>query len=114
MNRIVELDRRGFLAGTAATTLAAGVPRALRAQSPKVLRIRSYGDLQVLDPAHRLAAPEDDIFRCLLPGLITYKPGTDAWAWELDAAEAIEQVDDTTLEITFRDPGARAYAFTFG
>ena len=44
-----------------------------------------------------MAAPEDDIFRCLLPALISYKPGADRWEWELEAAEEVKQLDDTTI-----------------
>ena len=105
MLRFVTLDRRRFLAGTAAGALVATGPRAARAaDQPKVLRVRSYSDLAILDPCYRLAAPEDDIFRCLLPALISYKPGADRWEWELEAAEEIKQLDDTTIAFRLK-PG---------
>ena len=97
-----EISRRRFLAGTAATGAAAVAPRALRAQEPKILRVRSYYDLQVLDPCYRVGAPEDDITRCLLPGLIGYRPSADKWEWELEAAEAIDQIDDKTIAFKLR------------
>ncbi len=105
MLRFVTLDRRHFLAGTAAGALVATGPRALHAaDQPKVLRVRSYSDLAILDPCYRLAAPEDDIFRCLLPALISYKPGADRWEWELEAAEEVKQLDDTTIAFRLK-PG---------
>lgn len=96
----MTIDRRRFLQGSAALGAASlFAPRRGRAATDKVLRIRSYSDLQVLDPAFRLSAPEDDIFTACLVSLIGGKAG-DSWEWELDAAESIEQVDDT--HITFK------------
>jgi hypothetical protein len=40
-----------------------------------------------------------------LPQLINYKPG-EKWQWELDAAEAIEQVDDTHIKFRLK-PGLK-------
>ena len=57
--RFVELDRRSFLLMTSG--LGAGALAwswRARAQDQSVLRIRSYSDLQVLDPLNRLAQPE--------------------------------------------------------
>jgi peptide/nickel transport system substrate-binding protein len=49
-----RLSRRSVLRGAAALGVAAAArPRAGRAQGAGVLRVRSYSDLQVLDPAHR-------------------------------------------------------------
>lgn len=105
MIKMTEMDRRQFLLATAAAgALTALGGLAAQAQASKVLRIRSYSDLQVLDPAYRLAAPEDDIFRSVLPALITYKSGGDKWEWTLDAAESIEQIDDTHIRFKLR-PG---------
>jgi peptide/nickel transport system substrate-binding protein len=65
-------------------------PRPGRAQDGGVLRVRSYSDLQVLDPAHRKAQPEGDIMRCIYTKLIDYAPG-DAWQWRPTGAARIEQ-----------------------
>ena len=62
MMRFVALNRRTLLQLTGA--LAAGTalrPWRASAQDPSVLRVRSYSDLQVLDPLDRLAQPEGDI-----------------------------------------------------
>src|SRR3954468_20553873 len=105
MLRFTTPDRRRFLAGTAASTLAAAAPPAGRAADrPKVLRVRAYSDLAVLDPAYRRTASDDDIVRCLLPALISYKPNTDRWKWELEAADEIKQLDDTTIAFRLK-PG---------
>ena len=99
MHRI-HLSRRRVLAGTGAiaSALALG-PRWSWGAEGKILKVRSYSDLQVLDPINRKSAPEDHITDCALHNLIKWKAG-EKWEWELDAAEAIEQVDDT--HITFR------------
>lgn len=97
------LSRRWFLHGAATAGAAAALaPRFARAEG-KVLKVRSYSDLQVLDPAFRLAAVEDDIFQACLVGLVQRKTG-DAWDWELQAAESIEQVDETHVKFKLR-PG---------
>src|SRR3954469_1645881 len=81
MLRFTTPDRRRFLAGTAA---AAASPRAVRAADrPEVLHVRSHADLTVLDPAYRRTASDHDVFRCLLPALISYKTSTDRWGWVL-------------------------------
>ena len=51
-----------------------------------MLRIRSYSDLQVLDPLNRLAQPEGDIMDAIFANLVKAKPG-ETWDWQLDAAE---------------------------
>ncbi len=97
------VDRRRFLQWSAVLGAASlFAPRAGHAED-KILRIRSYSDLQVLDPAFRLSAPEDDIFTACLVSLIGGKSG-DSWEWQLDAAESIEQADDTHINFTLK-PG---------
>ena len=99
-----RLSRRALLQGSAALGLAAAArPRLGRAQDAGVLRVRSYSDLQVLDPAHRKAQPEGDIMRAIYTKLIDYAPG-DAWKWRPTGAAAIEQVDPTHVKFTLR-PG---------
>jgi peptide/nickel transport system substrate-binding protein len=102
MIRFMALNRRTFLLLTSA--LGAGAlarPWRVRAQDRSALRIRSYSDLQVLDPLNRLAQPEGDIMDAIFSNLIKAKPG-ETWDWQLDAAEAIEQVDDTHIDFTLR------------
>ncbi len=100
-----RLTRREVLKATAALGLAASArPRVSLAQSGDgLLRVRSYSDLQVLDPAHRKAQPEGDILRCLHTKLIDYQTG-DVWGWRKTGAAAIEQVDPTHVKFTLR-PG---------
>jgi peptide/nickel transport system substrate-binding protein len=97
-------NRRQALQAFAALGFAAIVePCVSLAADKKLLRVRSYSDLQILDPVDRLSAPEDDISSCCLNNLIRRKPG-EAWEWELDAAAAIEQIDDTHIKFSLR-PG---------
>jgi len=99
-----RLSRRSLLQSSAALGFAAAArPRLGLAQSGGVLRVRSYSDLQVLDPAHRKAQPEGDIMRCIYTKLIDYKIG-DVWGWRPTGAAAIEQVDPTHVKFTLR-PG---------
>jgi peptide/nickel transport system substrate-binding protein len=99
----LRLNRRQALQGLAAIGLAAtgGLPSAADAAVSKVLRARSYSDLQVLDPLDWISQPDVDIAVCCLSKLIRHKPGT-SWDWELDAAESIKQIDDTHVAFTLR------------
>jgi peptide/nickel transport system substrate-binding protein len=102
MIRFMALNRRTFLLFTSA--LGAGAlarPWRARAQDHTTLRIRSYSDLQVLDPLNRLAQPEGDIMDAIFSNLIKAKPG-EQWDWQLDAAESIEQIDDRHVNFTLR------------
>src|SRR4051795_9849700 len=100
MLRFTTPDRRRFLAGTA----AAASPRAVRAADrPEVLHVRSHADLAVLDPAYRRTASDHDVFRCLLPALISYKPGARRWEWDPEAADEIRQLDDPPNDIRLNE-----------
>src|SRR5688500_11489761 len=100
----LRLSRRSLLQSAAALgALASARPRLGWAQDASVLRVRSYSDLQVLDPAHRKAQPEGDIMRCIYTKLIDYAPG-DAWRWRPTGAAAIEQESPTRVSFALR-PG---------
>ena len=90
-------------------------PRALRwrppmplgsrvwAQSGKVLRARSYADIDALDPGFYQNGYNVDVMNCIYSKLVRYKPGRE-WDIELEAAEEIEQVDDTHIRFKLK-PG---------
>ena len=95
--------RRTLLASAGAfgaATLA--TPRMAMGQSGGVLTIRSYSDLQILDPAFRLSLPEDDIIRAIYAPLIEPVSG-DSWDWKAVAVDSIEQLDDLTIAFTIKD-----------
>jgi peptide/nickel transport system substrate-binding protein len=97
-----EFDRRRVLQALAALGFAASTaPRVAIAADKKLLRVRSYADLQVLDPLERVSAPDDDITSSCLNKLIRWK-SAEKWTWELDAATSINQVDDTHIEFTLK------------
>src|SRR5262245_6048593 len=100
-----DVSRRAFLTGTAAAglTLAARRDPPVEAADPKVLKVRSYYQLETLDPAFRVSASDGEIIEAILLGLVGLKPG-DTWGWERDAALSIEQVDPTHVKFTLR-PG---------
>ncbi|MGF7162111.1 peptide/nickel transport system substrate-binding protein [Rhodoligotrophos appendicifer] len=101
---IGRLTRRQLLALTAAGTTAMTFGSRLAfAQTGKTLRTRAYSDIQILDPAYRLAQPEGDVMEAIYTRLISFKPG-DSWGWELDGAEKIEQTSPTTVDFTLK-PG---------
>ena len=65
------LSRRSFLAGTGALGAASmAFPHMASSQDGKILTLRSYSDLQILDPAFWLSLPESDIIRAIYPPLI--------------------------------------------
>ncbi|EKV31855.1 dipeptide ABC transporter, periplasmic dipeptide-binding protein [Caenispirillum salinarum AK4] len=102
------LDRRRFLQSAAAGTagiVASGLPlsQAIWAQEGKVLRVRSYADINKLDPGFYQNAYNVSVMNCIYSGLMNYKPGTD-WATELQAAESIEQIDPTHIRFKLK-PG---------
>ena len=98
--------RRNFLNGATALAAASMLPmgwanRAM-AQEDGVLRIRSYGDLSTMDPAHSVGVVDENIHASVYNKLIQYKPGTE-WGWQMDAAAMIEQSDATHINFALRD-----------
>jgi len=104
MRDFLKLSRRQVLSGGAAlAATAAFYPRISVSQDGKVLRVRSYADIQVLDPAYRKAAPEDDIMRCVLVGLVGNKAG-DIWGWEpLDFQVRLSRDDNLRVDLARAD-----------
>ena len=102
----LRIPRRSFLKGAAATGLAAAsmpITRAVWAQEGKVLRVRSYADIETLDPGFYQNAYNVDVMNCLYSKLVHYTPGRE-WGTELQAAEEVEQVDDTHIRFKLK-PG---------
>ena len=96
----LRLSRRRMLQAMGALGAAVSIPsRAPRADS-NVLRVRDRYGLNSLDPAYMNT--ELLITRAIYTNLVQYKPFTDKWEWELDAAESIEQVDPTHIRFTLR------------
>lgn len=99
----LSLSRRQMLAALAAAGLSPGFYHsAALAQQGKVLRVRSYADIQNLDPAFRKGAPEDDVMRNIFVGLADMTPG-DEWKWRLDGAAKLGQTDATHIDFTLMD-----------
>ncbi|MER8917346.1 ABC transporter substrate-binding protein [Mesorhizobium sp. M0761] len=102
MNNIVaNVSRRAFLKmGTAlgGGIFAAGMPlsQAIWAAEGKVLKARGTLDLGTLDPGFYIGSNEIDVMSCIYSKLTHFKAGSE-WAWELEAAENLEQVDPTHI-----------------
>jgi len=98
-----RMTRRSFLAAAGAFGAAAmAAPRFALSQDRKTLTLRSYSDLQVLDPAYRLSLPEDDIIRSIFAPMMIPQTG-DSWGWKPVAVERIEQLDDVTIRFQLKD-----------
>lgn len=97
------VNRRSFLAGTAAFGAAsAAFPNMAISQDGSILTVRSYSDLQVLDPAFRLSLPEDDIIRSIFAPLVIPQAG-DTWGWKPIAVDTIEQLDEMTVSFKLKE-----------
>ena len=104
----VPITRRQFLRVTSAasaTMIFAPTfwPKSSWSAEGNILKVRSYGDINTLDPAFYTLGTEVNVMGCVYNRLISYKPGKE-WGWELDAAKSIEQVDPTHIKFTLR-PG---------
>ena len=97
------IPRRSFLAAAGAFGAATmAFPGMSISADGKVLTVRSYSDLQILDPAFRLSLPEADIIRSIFAPMVVVEPG-DEWGWKAIAVETIEQLDDLTVAFKLRD-----------
>jgi peptide/nickel transport system substrate-binding protein len=98
-----NVSRRTVLAGAGALGLASLIYPTGRSQAAgSILKVRSYADIQILDPAYRLAAPEGDITNVIFAGLVVATFG-DKWGWKPMAVETIEQLDPLTISFKLRD-----------
>ena len=101
-----SLSRRDFLKTTGAigvASLAGSMSQIVYAQDKTILTVRAYSDMRSLDPAHSIGVVDEEIHCSIYSKLIQYKPGRE-WGWQLDAAESIEQVDDTSIAFKLK-PG---------
>ncbi len=97
------VSRRSFLGAAGAFGAATmAIPRMALSQDGTVLTVRSYSDLQVLDPAFRLSLPEDDIIRSIFAPMVIPIAG-DIWDWKPVAVDSIEQLDDVTIAFKLKD-----------
>ena len=100
-------DRRTFLKTTtlslALAAATASLPSQLSAAEKSVLISRVHNDISMLDPAFAGNVPDEAVMGAIYNKLVYYKPGSQ-WGWDLQAAESIEQVDDTHINFTLK-PG---------
>lgn len=96
------IGRRNFLKGATALGAVSMLPMRTIAQEDGVLRIRNYGDMSTMDPAHSVGVTDETIHASVYNKLIQYTPGTE-WGWQMDAAAMIEQADPTHINFALRD-----------
>lgn len=106
MESIGRMNRRRFLqfgAGAGAGIVASGLPLGdvVWAATGKVLKARSYADINKLDPGFYQNAYNVDVMNCIYSKLTHYKTGSD-WGWDLQAAEKVEQVDPTHVRFRLK------------
>lgn len=106
IQRFMPVSRRGFMLSSlvfgAGTAMQGSFYRAFAADDG-VLRARLYNDINRLDPAIYENAYNVDVMGLIYPKLIGYKPNSDVWNWQLEAAEEIEQVDDLHIRFKLKD-----------
>ena len=100
-----RLDRRQLLVG--GSTLAGAAATATLVPQPsfgatRTAHVRSYADIQILDPAFRLAGAEDDIMACCMNRLVHFKSNDPSWTLENEFAEEIEQIDSLTVKFRIK------------
>src|SRR3546814_16636584 len=108
-NRVMPLTRRNFLVQSLVFGGAVAMPAwagKVLAADDGVLRARLYKDVNSLDPAIYQNAYNVDVMGLIYPKLIGYKPHSDTWEWQLEAAETIEQHNDTHTRLHLK-PGLR-------
>jgi len=66
---------------------------------PRILRMRIYGDIQNLDPAHRISQNDEVVINAVADGLVRYGP--NSYERINQVVESIEQSEDG-LEVTFK------------
>lgn len=101
----IPVGRRSFLQGASALGLASatGLGFANNAFADGgTLKTRTYADIRSMDPAFSQGVVDEEIHAAIYNKLIQYKPGSE-WGWQLDAAESIEQVDDTHINFALKD-----------
>ncbi len=99
-----QLTRRGFLWAGGLAAAAAGLPKGSWAQDGSTLKLRSWQDLQVLDPGWMIGGVEIDLQYACLGSLAVYQPG-EKLSWRPSAfVNRIEQVDDLHIEFELK-PG---------
>lgn len=86
-----------------ASVAAPVFPKVSFASDKKILKIRDYGDFLGLDPCHSAIQLEENIMGTIYNKLISYKPG-EKWETQLEAAEALEQIDSTHIKFRLK-PG---------
>jgi peptide/nickel transport system substrate-binding protein len=97
-------QRRRFLRDSALLTAAGALPFSARTAyaDGDTLRVRSYSDMQTLDPAFSTGVSDEEIQGPIYNKLVQYKPGRE-WDWQPDAAEMIKQVSDKRIDFALRD-----------
>lgn len=102
--RVMRANRRSLLKGGAALGSLAAASTLHRPawSATKTVRVRSYADIQILDPAFRLAGAEDDVMHCCMNRLVHFKANDPNWTLENEFAEEIEQIDPLTVKFRIK------------
>ncbi|MBF0527784.1 MAG: twin-arginine translocation signal domain-containing protein [Deltaproteobacteria bacterium] len=99
------MTRRNFLQASALGAAMMVAPEIVWAGGRKILRTREYMGITSFDPAIMSGIPEETANAAIYNKLISFKPG-EQWAWQLEIAESIEQVDPTHIKFKLK-PGVK-------
>lgn len=101
-HQLPDLSRRQLLGGLAALSAAQLAPMTVWAsEGGKQLNVRLYVEADDFDPIDASGLPDEMLYNCLYRKLIQYRPGAE-WAYDLDLAETIEQVDPLKIAFTLK------------
>jgi len=97
----VHMNRRQFIRNTAIGAMTLSIPKVVWSRGRKILKVRDYAAIVSFDPVKNYALTEELVYHAIYNKLISYVPG-DKWAWRLEAAESIEQVDATHIKFVLK------------
>jgi peptide/nickel transport system substrate-binding protein len=103
----LKVSRRGVLqsaAAMAAITALGIKPEQVLGAEGDVLRVRSIGDIQVLDPGYLIGEVEISMLYACMPRLANpVKDSTGVWSWQpSEIVEKIGQDDETHISFTLK------------
>jgi len=96
-----SLKLAGMVLGLMGVMVLLSIPQVMGNSGP-VLRVRAYSDIQNMDPAHWLSAPEANVGRAIYSKLVRYK--ANSYELENDAAEWIKvSADGKVIEFKLKE-----------
>lgn len=99
----MRINRRELLVGAGALSLVLSGKPGQAAPSTRTLRVRTAGDIQIIDPAFDTGQIEEEVARVLFVSLIRLDDFRKPIAWSLYAADHLERTDPVSIRFHLRD-----------